>query len=527
MLKFTIKNYRCFHESKPLIFEIGSGFTAFIGPNNSGKSSILKFFYEFQPFFDQLIKDRHYLTSCLAGNLNLLLQGINDFDEIFSNQDSSNMMIDICIPNTSDEAEVEKLSFEINRLTKITRLSTYHKNKKFEFDTNNIAFGPNQQVRTLGNEMVSFYKIFESMESMQNILYIGPYRNLVNHGSNDNYFGIQIGESLITQWHHWQSGNIAQAKLIIKICNDLKRLFGFKDFNLSASADKKSMHAVIDGEPYKVDSLGAGISQFIICLINVAIKQPKLILIDEPESHLHPSLQMEFLMLLASYSTSTILFATHSIGLARAMTDGKIYSIKKDLDNKSLVNEYEKTIDLTQFLGEMSFSTFREIGYRTLLLVEGVNDMKTIQQFLRKLNKDHQVVLLPLGGSELIHSDRELEIEELKRVVGSDVEIKALIDSEKISEQAMYPDNVQKFKETCTKVNIPLHILKYRAIENYLTETAIQKAKCSNSYKALGPHQARNELPYMWAKNENWRIAQEMTKDDFINTDLGKFLESL
>jgi predicted ATP-dependent endonuclease of OLD family len=43
-IRLTIKNYRCFEDSHPLVIEFASDFTAFIGPNNSGKSSCLKFF---------------------------------------------------------------------------------------------------------------------------------------------------------------------------------------------------------------------------------------------------------------------------------------------------------------------------------------------------------------------------------------------------------------------------------------------------------------------------------------------------
>jgi AAA15 family ATPase/GTPase len=50
----TIKNYRCFHESDPLRIRIQPGFTALLGANNSGKSALLRFFYEFRNLFESL-----------------------------------------------------------------------------------------------------------------------------------------------------------------------------------------------------------------------------------------------------------------------------------------------------------------------------------------------------------------------------------------------------------------------------------------------------------------------------------------
>src|SRR5256885_1292987 len=53
-IELTIKNYRCFSDEKPARISIRPGFTAFLGINNSGKSSLLRFFYEFRDLFSKL-----------------------------------------------------------------------------------------------------------------------------------------------------------------------------------------------------------------------------------------------------------------------------------------------------------------------------------------------------------------------------------------------------------------------------------------------------------------------------------------
>lgn len=47
-IELTLKNYRCSPDARPMRISLGGGPTAFIGVNNSGKSSLLKFFYEFR-----------------------------------------------------------------------------------------------------------------------------------------------------------------------------------------------------------------------------------------------------------------------------------------------------------------------------------------------------------------------------------------------------------------------------------------------------------------------------------------------
>ena len=165
----------------------------------------------------------------------------------------------------------------------------------------------------------------------------------------------------------------------------------------------------VDGRPFKLGELGAGLSQFIVVFASAAIRKPDYIFIDEPELSLHPSLQIDFLTSLASYATEGVVFATHSIGLARSIGD-RIFSLQKK-GGSVICRPFEQTPNYAEFLGEMSFSSFKELGFERILLVEGVTDVKTTQQFLRLLNKDHKVVVLPLGGDQLAKGNVELELE--------------------------------------------------------------------------------------------------------------------
>jgi predicted ATP-binding protein involved in virulence len=42
----TLRNYRCFEDTEPAEICIGPGFTALVGPNNAGKSTLVRLFYE-------------------------------------------------------------------------------------------------------------------------------------------------------------------------------------------------------------------------------------------------------------------------------------------------------------------------------------------------------------------------------------------------------------------------------------------------------------------------------------------------
>ena len=88
--KLTLKNYRCFPDSMPLSVDIGSGFTAFVGTNNCGKSSLLKFFHEFQSLFSELASN-HYGPR----PFNVNPRHVEDWQELFFNRNQREMTIEI------------------------------------------------------------------------------------------------------------------------------------------------------------------------------------------------------------------------------------------------------------------------------------------------------------------------------------------------------------------------------------------------------------------------------------------------
>src|SRR6266700_8378531 len=139
---------------------------------------------------------------------------------------------------------------------------------------------------------------------------------------------------------------------------------------INASPDGQMLHLLINGKSYKISELGSGLTQFFLVLASAVIRSstPSYILIDEPEINLHPSLQLDFLTRLTAYANHGILFATHSVGLARASAD-HIYSVRRSPDGQSEITDYNSTPRLAELLGELSFSGYKELGFDKILLV--------------------------------------------------------------------------------------------------------------------------------------------------------------
>jgi energy-coupling factor transporter ATP-binding protein EcfA2 len=310
----------------------------------------------------------------------------------------------------------------------------------------------------------------------------------------DNYFDIAIGQSFIKLWRAYKSGNIKkQNELIKQVTKDISSIFEL-DLEINPTPDDQTLQIFVGNRSFKLNELGSGIAQFILVLGTAAIRAPQFILIDEPELNLHPSLQLSFLTTLAAYTKKGVLFSTHSIGLARAMAD-RVYTVKRIRQGESEVYPLEGVPRYAEFLGELSFNGYQELGFDRIVLVEGPTEVRTIQQFLRMLKKDHKIVLLQLGGRSMINGAREQELHELTRI---SKHIYAVIDSERSVAGAPLEKSREAFVEICEKLGINCCVLERRATENYLTDDAIKHIK-GPAFGALGPY-GKLAPPNSWGK---------------------------
>ena len=201
--------------------------------------------------------------------------------------------------------------------------------------------------------------------------------------------------------------------------------------------------------------------------------------------------------------------------LGNARQDGRIEHLR--------LRQRETIPNLTEFLGEMSYSGWQDLGVSCLLLVEGPSDVTAIGQFLVKHRMSGSVLMLPLGGSTMINERAEAQLEELKRITTN---IFALIDSERSAEdEPMSPDR-QAFIDACGAAHVDAQALERRALENYLSDRAIKRVK-GPKYRQLGPYEKLADCDPAWGKNEGYKIAAEMTLADLDGTDLGEFLDKL
>ncbi len=526
-MKITLRNYRAFDDSNPVEWTLADDFRAFVGINNAGKSSLLRVFYEIRQTLELMSSDSGSAQNLIMGRTEAVsFRGVADPNEVFCNRNQRDMSMRFALEapqTTSDGTEPSSVTFTWGRSSSkvsvafmIEASPAIPNGSMSDFDHPKADVGNDQKVLDLSRYRSLFRDLAQSV-------YLGAFRNAVNVGGNSDYYDLQIGQAFIAQWDSYKTGqNRAQNRMALAVEQELQQIFGLKSLQINAAPGDQTLQIIADGEPYQLAEQGAGLAQFIVVLAFIATRRPPYVFIDEPEQNLHPSLQLDFLTTLAKYTTHGVVFATHSIGLARAVAQ-EIYSVRRLPDESREVRQLTAMRNYVEFLGELSLSGYEELGFKQILLVEGTTEVPTIQRWLRLYRLEHQVVLVPLGGASLINGGSERALAEIRRITN---QVAVLIDSERVRAGEPLSADRQQFVLKCEALGFSVHVLERRALENYLTDAAVKRVK-GDSYSALGHYDLLKRHDPAWGKQENWRIAAEMTRQDLNATDLGNFLGSL
>jgi hypothetical protein len=529
LVRVELKNYRAFEDTRPAAWTLRDGFVAFVGVNNSGKSSLLRFFHEARGAFTQFgnAQFQPTLEAFRGQPLDFSFQSVADVEEVFCNRNGRDMTATFSLPDPvpSEEVGLEPVAVRFRWQRPGARLTFELLVGAGTLIVDNLENEGMSAAARLGDSLmqIDLRRYQAAFADLARAIYLGPFRNAVNMGGSASYYDLQIGEQFIAAWDGFKTGNNrAQNRAAIAVEKELQKIFSLDRLEINAAPGNATLQVIADDEPYQLQEQGAGFAQFIVVMAFVATRRPSYILIDEPDLNLHPSLQLDFLTTLAKYCDRGVTFATHSIGLARSVGE-EIYSVRRAPDGGREVSPLAGGDSYVELLGELGFSGYSELGFSKVLLVEGTSEVPTIQSWLRLYGIEHEVVLLPLGRSSLINATSGTALAEIKRITES---VAVLIDSERSAAEEELAGDRQGFVEACRELGFEIHVLERRALENYLTQAAIKAVK-GDKYQALGPFEALADARPAWGKNENWRIAAEMRADDLADTDLGRFLSQL
>lgn len=259
---------------------------------------------------------------------------------------------------------------------------------------------------------------------------------------------------------------------------------------------------------------GMGLSDTLIMLSLVYLTNNDVILLEEPENHLHAEFQRRLLDCLKKQDTKQFFIATHSnIFLNPGLVDCIIYT---EYDKK--VNAKNET-SRASIISALGYSVSDNLAADLLILTEGPTDIPIIETLIhwRELDLRYNIKYWPLGGDMMANLDLD--------VFSQNMNVFALIDSDLQSTKIR-----QEFKRNCKSNNIKCTQLKRYAIENYFTLDAIKKVFSHLHQirkKRIDPDKSVKSQLGFNIKSKNHLIIKNMTEKDFSGTDLLLFINSI
>jgi len=265
-----------------------------------------------------------------------------------------------------------------------------------------------------------------------------------------------------------------------------------------------------DGPWISAGDSGLGLQDLLVILYFSLRSDYDVILIEEPESHMHPDMQRRLLELLHGETSKQFFLTTHSnVFLNSAFADRVFFTYFEDSV------KVDDATSRAAILHDIGYDVTDNLVSDLVILVEGPKDIPVLEEFLMKwgLFGSYSIKIWPLGGDIMDQLDLS--------VLAENYSITALIDKDPGSKRIR-----ERFIANCECYEIPVHQLERYAIENYFSMRALREqfgSQIDSSISTIDPKKKLQKQIGFNVKRNSRRIAQIMTLDEIEGTDLHDF----
>lgn len=234
-------------------------------------------------------------------------------------------------------------------------------------------------------------------------------------------------------------------------------------FQSEPSLSGNETSAEMDVDNFLVEVNGSGIKEALRLLLDVEFEHPNILLVEEPEIHLHPALETSMMRYLKRISCkSQVFITTHSTNFLDTAEMNNVYLVTKS--NSTQIHQID--------IGEAEARIPQELGIRLsslfmfdrLVFVEGISDEEAIREWASILDIDlsqANVGFIRMGGARnFAHFATE---ETLNFLAKRQVKMWFLIDRDEKEDSEILK------MQTRLGQNAKLQVLNKREVENYLT----------------------------------------------------------
>lgn len=262
------------------------------------------------------------------------------------------------------------------------------------------------------------------------------------------------------------------------------------------------------------DDCGLGLRDLLTVLYYGIAANEDVVLIEEPENHLHADWQRRLALQLKALSHKQFVVTTHSNVFLNPGVADRVWITRW--------NDAIEVVDGTrrmEALHSLGYSVADNLVSDVVVLCEGPGDSAVLEEVFRKCDelRSANVKIWPLGGDIMDQLDLS--------VFGDAFRVIAIVDRDPGSASVR-----RRFIEKCAAESIPVHQLTRYSIENYFSLDAISKVvqqPIPQDITELKPNVKVSKQLGFEVKRCGRQIVREMSIDEIRATDLGGFLDQL
>lgn len=148
-----------------------------------------------------------------------------------------------------------------------------------------------------------------------------------------------------------------------------------------------------------IDRLGSGFRRIFTMLLYIFHPDYSIVLIDEPETHLHPALIKKLLISMLNAQAGQIFFTTHSPLFVKPMTLPNIKRVVKENNTTKIFGINKAKYDTRRLISELNADNLEMFFADKVLMVEGVSDRLLFRGLIDKFYKgDKDIKVIQAHG---------------------------------------------------------------------------------------------------------------------------------